>query len=339
MNIKDIANELGVSISTVSLVLNNKPGVRKETRERVAQLLTENNYTIRALQPEAAEPFSRGELIFICFQAKENLPERNNEFFVGVLDGAQRCARQAGYTLGVVNADYEELQRLLPTLNQQKNVLGIALLGSEYDIGKYVILDQITCPLVAIDVRFPYSLLNTVNTDNLAGTFNALSYLHQLGHEQIGLLASALPMGGLPERETAYFKAMKKLGLPINQEHILRIDHVYAHAIAQMDEHLQKNPSLPTAFFAANDVIAAGAMRALKQQGIRVPEDISIIGFDDATICEIIRPLLTTMRIDCPRLGEMAIERLMQLLNGQTDVIKMDLGTQLVVRDSTAPRK
>ena len=131
---------------------------------------------------------------------------------------------------------------------------------------------------------------------------------------------------------------MQTHGLEINPGYMLRLDPQYDVATQQMQDFLQTGPQLPTAWIAANDIIAAGAIRALQQAGYRVPEDVSIIGFDDGAICTFTVPPLTTMRINRARLGELAVDRLLALCQSPDDVVvKSTISVQLIERDSVLP--
>ena len=160
-----------------------------------------------------------------------------------------------------------------------------------------------------------------------------MQYLHARGHREIGFLRAETELGGLNNRYMSFCNAMQTHGLEINPGYMLRLDPQYDVATRQMQDFLQTGPQLPTAWIAANDIIAAGAIRALQQAGYRVPEDVSIIGFDDGAICTFTVPPLTTMRINRARLGELAVDRLLALCQSPDDVVvKSTISVQLIER-------
>ncbi|NDL67805.1 LacI family DNA-binding transcriptional regulator [Anaerotalea alkaliphila] len=333
MTIKEIAEQTGFSLSTVSLVLNNKPGVREETRNRIARLLVENGYTLRT---ESQGPEQKGELTLLRYKAVGHKRERNEDFFVGLLNGAEPKARQLGYSLGLVQVDDGDLVQVLERLEAQDHVAGVLFLGTEFDTRRHPLLEGFSKPLVCLDNRFENLPVNTVCADSLEGIHQALSHLKALGHREVGYLRGSVPIGGLADRQAGFSRAVEDLGLSLCPEHVVEVDLLFDAATQQMLAHLDRKPSLPTAFFADNDIIAAGCQRALQQRGYRVPEDVALVGFDDGSMSTVLTPALTTMRSDKPRLGEMAVERLVDMAeNGRRDVVKSFLGVTLVKRGTT----
>ena len=335
MTVREIAKHAGVAASTVSLVLNNKPGVRKETREKILALLLENGYTIRE---NAGKPLTHGEIKFIRYLAINHSRERNEDFFVGLLNGAEQRTHQLGYKFSLSSATPEQLPGLLQALETQSDLLGVVFLASELSDEQMPHLLAFSRPIVTLDMPLllEHYPLNGINTDNSGGVFRALEHLYAQGHRSIGFLRAETEIGGLYSRYVAYRSRMQAFGLKVPEEHILRIDPRYEVAVGQMQAYLQDKPSLPTAFLAANDIIAAGCVRALQQAGYQVPGDVSIMGFDDGAMSTFVSPPLTTMRINRARSGELAVERLVALHTIPNDVVvKSTLAVSLIEREST----
>ena len=306
MTIKEIAREAGVAMSTVSLVLNNKPGVRKETRAHVAEFLIANGYTIR---DSSSENTAHGEIRFLRLIASNHINERNHEFFTDLLNGAERQARQQGFDFSFANVPASEFASALHALGTREN----------------------------LDNPIEYCPLNSINTDNISGSFSAIQELYRQGHREIGFLRGEVEIGGMHERYEGYCKAMQSFGLSVNPDYVIRVDTIVDVAAKQMSTRLGRLDPMPTAFFACNDFIAAGAVRALLQAGYRIPEDISIIGFDDVQICSFVSPPLSTIRIDRFRMGELGVERLLALRQGDSDRLRCLMGVTPVLRTSIAP--
>ena len=226
----------------------------------------------------------------------------------------------------------------MQSLETQPDLLGVIFLASELSDEQMPFLLQFSRPIVTLDmpITLEHYPLNGINTDNSGGVFSAIQQLYALGHCSIGFLRGETEIGGLYARYLAYRSVMASLGLPIREEYILRIDPQYEVAIQQMRRYLERRPPLPTAFMAANDIIAAGCVRAFQQSGYQIPQDVSIIGFDDGAMSTFISPPLTTMHINRIRTGELAVERLLALHNVPQDVVvKSAISVSLVVREST----
>lgn len=332
MTIKDIAKEAGVAVSTVSLVLNCKPGVGLETRRRITQLLEKNGYSIRK-KPDAF--VKQGNLTFIRFLAENHLNERNGDFFSCILNGAEKYSRDSGYTLSLMNVTSSQFEFRLSQLERQ-DTDGIILLASELDSKGAALLSNHRIPVIAIDTPIDYLPISSINSDDKGGAYAAVSYLYSLGHRSIGFLQGAVEIGGLSGRTEGFYQAMNDLSLPVREEHVIKIDLLFDDATRQMKQYLASARSLPTAFFAGNDIIAAGCQRALIESGLRVPEDISIIGFDDGAMSTFVTPALTTMRVEREYIGMLAVQQLISAINGNTHITKTRVGVTLTERASTA---
>lgn len=335
MTIKEIAREAGVAMSTVSLVLNNKPGVRKETRARVAAFLVANGYTIREAAPAET---GHGEIRFLRFIASNHISERNHEFFTDLLNGAERRAREQGFDFSYANVPAGEFAAAIRALETRENLAGVLVLASELNAEGLPPLLHYPGPVVLLDTPLDYCPLNSINTDNVGGAFAAVRELYRQGHREIGFLRGEVEIGGMHGRYEGYCKAMQALGLTVNPSHVIRMDTIVEVAAKQMLSSLDGLDAMPTAFFACNDFIAAGAIRALLQVGYRVPEDISIIGFDDVQICSFVSPPLSTMRIDRSRMGELGVERLLALRQAnKDDRLRCLMAVTPILRASIAP--
>lgn len=338
MNLKQIAQEVNLSLSTVSLVLNNKPGVKQETRDRVTALLLENGYTIRSSSKEAEPAAAPRTLLFIRYRGSGCLMESKDDFFIQILDGVEGQARASGFHLQILNADRSNLRDELA--NASRNAAGVILFATELELELTPMLHCCEVPLVAVDVMFPHESINTVSVENLDAMYQAVSYLHSIGHTKIGYLHSVEPTGAIPEREIGYYSAMRALDLEVDPAYVYKLYMFADRTHDQMRRILAEEPELPTAFVSDNDVLAVGAMRAFRECGYRVPEDISIVGFDDSYICTVTTPALTTIRSPKNAIGRTAVRRIREILDtGDSNIVKSRLCTSLVVRDSTAPIK
>lgn len=336
ITVKEIAELAGVSPSTVSFVLNGRPGVGKQTRKRVAELLQANGFELK--QPSDGGATPRGVVKFIRYCDSGDLVERNDDFITQVMEGADFALRQARYTMSVVNVGAEELENVLAGLKYE-NLAGAIFLGTEFAAERYELLTALKFPIVAVDNCFRSYPINAIDMDNIDGAQSAMEYLYAKGHRKIGYLKSTNKTGSLKERCRGVYSALQALHM--EPEPVIYLSPRVNTAKMEMERYLDGRPALPTAFFADNDVIAAGAMRALLQKGVRIPEDVSLIGFDDSLIASVVTPALTTMRIHKREMGICAVRRLVDLMQNQdTFITKTSVGVDLVERETVAgPRE
>ena len=317
-------------------MLNGKSGISKSTRERVAALLEEHGFTVKT--PSKEERASQRIIQFIRYCDTGDLVERNDDFITQVMEGAESVLRQERYMMSVVNVGNDGLADVLQN-SSLENVAGIIFLGTEFDASQYNLLAKLKAPLVAVDNCFRKHPINAVDMDNIGGAQAAIHHLYELGHREIGYLKSTNETESLKERSLGFHHALNTLGLkPFST--VLLSPRV-ASADEEMCVYLDGSPQLPTAFFADNDIIAVGAMRALLQKGVRIPEDVSLIGFDDSLIASIVVPSLTTMYIYKREMGICAARRLIDMINHQDSFIsKSSVCVDLIKRSTTtAPRE
>lgn len=333
MTVRKIAEAAQVSPAAVSLVLNDKPGVRPELRAKITALLVANGYTIKKNETAAAKP---RRILYLYYKDSSWIPYMRNDFLTRVLDGIETACRQNNCSLSVANVNYETLESALNNARMMAYD-GVVFLGTEYKHTDYMLFENFPLPFVSIDRSFSGYSINSVTIDNDLGNYQALSHLKQLNHTRIGYITSKQSYGAYRDREKSFYHMMQKLELEINEDYIYKLDF--------FQQDLQKNflalsasrPALPTAFVTANDVMAVSAVFSLTQKGCRVPDDISVIGFDDSSVCLMTSPHLTSTRADWERLGALTIERLMQMIAGTTkEIHKIQLGTTLQLRGTTA---
>lgn len=337
--VKDISLKSGVSLSTVSLVLNNKPGISDATRQRVLAAAAElgyQNYT-----PRGSSRRRTASLQFI-FYKKHGLIANDTPFFSYVLEGVEHAAKEAGYQLLITyfNENRGVEDQLKAVLNGPCS--GIILLATEMTRQDMKYFTGLNIPVVVLDSYFEEITLDSIVINNMQGAYIATQYLYDNGHTEIGYLKSKVSINNFLERQDGYKKALKTCDIPYNPEYVFQIGASVESAYADMKHFLEQKPVLPTAFFADNDNIAIGAMRALRDAGYRIPKDISVIGFDDIPFCEMVDPPLSTIRVPKHAIGGLAITRLIQLLQKETKVrVKMEVHTDLVERQSVShpPRK
>ena len=338
MNVRQIAKQAGVSISTVSLVLNSKPGVKQATRDRIAALLVENGYEIRTPAEEPVDTASMRTILFIRYCGLNCVMEPKDEFLIRMMAGVEQQAQKLGYQLQLTNADHTNLDVVLASASG--NAAGAVLFATELEESLLYKLNACEIPLVMMDAVLPPAHRNAVTVDNMEAMEQAVQYLHSLGHTEIGYLHYGIRTGAIPERERGYYAVMRELGLTVSKSHIITLSPGADAIYDQMCRILSARRTLPTAFVADSDVLSISAMRALQDHGYRIPQDISLVGFDDISFCTLCNPPMTTMRYPKEEVGATAVKRVHEMIQtGDTTVCQLRLYAELIIRNSTQERQ
>ncbi|MFV0364595.1 MAG: LacI family DNA-binding transcriptional regulator [Suipraeoptans sp.] len=337
---KDIAEKLGVSTATVSLVLNGKPGISDKTREKVLRQIRELGYDY-LIHEQANEIDANKTIGFVIYKNNGELLGLNS-FFPLILDGIELTARQHGYNLVVINVDRKDIDNQIGYIQDSK-CAGYVIFATEMQENELNCFESIGIPFVLFDNYFKSKLINSVKVNNEQGTFLATEYLNELGHKKIGYLSSGLNINSFIERKKFAFEAIRELGLEEPEKYSYTVGYPHEEAEAGMKEILKKTDikELPTAFLADNDLVAVGAMRAMKEMGYRIPDDFSLIGFDDRPICILVDPKLTTVELPRERFGAEAVEQLIRVIqSGSKFYAKVEINGEVIKRNSVGkPRE
>jgi LacI family transcriptional regulator len=327
--IREIAKEAGVSIATVSRVFNDPETVRPSMRTRVMQVIDRHHYVSDGLAGGLSSRRSR--LIGLI------IPTVTNSIYASSTQAIQKVAQDAGYTVLVGISDFipEQETELIHQLIGRR-VEGLILTGAERAPRVYEKLRRNGTPFVITWKLARGSGLPCVSFDNHRAAAAAVAHLVSLGHRRIGLICGQTAVNDRARgRREGFFSAMAKHGLPIDPSLVLERNFEFVEGRAAMRQMLL-NPKPPTAVFCANDILAIGALAECPEQGYRVPEDISIIGFDDLPIAQYTTPQLTTIRVPASEMGRRAAEALLHAIRNGEQHIYFELPTELVVRGSTA---
>lgn len=330
--IKDVARLAQVSISTVSEILNGKMAGTPETRARVEQAAKRLRYVPNVHARKLLT--RRSENIAFYFSRISNFSSHliSNPFYSAVLEGVD-----IGLDKGKFNLMFETIEEARggrarpPRPLQEDNVDGMLLAG-QFDKAFLEHVRKHKTPAVLIDNN--YLDMDSVVTDNVAGARQAVEYLHGLGHRRIGFLCGQLDRPSFQERMEGYRAALASLGLPYDQRLVAYADYPGGD---EPSERLLSLARPPTALFAANDAIAIATMRHLIAKGVRIPKDLSLIGFDDIYYAKDLVPALTTIHVHKQEMGRRALERLLQIIESGSRVPeKIVLPTVLVARETCA---
>lgn len=328
--VKDIAAELNLSPATVSLVINRRPGISEPTRERVYKALEAHGFQ-DALGRVRHEKKALQLIIFHKKSSSVAYSQYFSKIFSGVLEGIDVQARALGYNLMVTYADEDTLRE-----SQPSGAEGILLLATDMEARYMKPLTKSGLPVVVIDNFYDMESADCVTINNHQGVFKAVRYLNDMGHRQIGYIHSLVESHNFSERAHGYRRAMEKCGLEVSPAHIFSVGIDYGQMTEELKALFEKSESLPTALFADNDILAMHAVKALAELNLRVPEDISIVGFDDMPLSEMLQPPLTTIGVAKNLMGALAVRRLEELLQTKdnTHTCKIETAAHLVERES-----
>jgi len=324
--IKDVARELGMSVATVSRALSRPELLRSETRERVMSVVDRLGYRPNLL----ARGLRRGQTRAILLVVPNLSP-----FFLEIFAGAEEVTRQADFALllGNSNGDAEKEQACFDQVASGRAdgiILLTGLAPAAYAVGR-----QPLPPLVTVLERLPNRAVPVIRTDHHAGALEATRHLIDLGHRRIAHIAGSKQAPSTARRVDGYREALQTAGLPAPQELIYPGDFTMPSGSAGMQQLLSLDEP-PTAVLCGNDEMAFGAIRALHKVKLTVPDDMSIVGFDDLNMAAFYNPPLTTVHIARHELGRRAALELIEQLEGRDVAHEIVLPTRLVIRESTA---
>lgn len=327
MNSNDIAKIAGVSRSTVSRVVNNYPNVPDETREKVLKVIREHNYVPHAPARTLAGYKNRiiGLFIIDIVDNKNTIKNRitKSPYYLEFTSSVIEAASEKGYKVLVHiihnAARYDEIRECFCN----KTISGGILIGenSREPVVDKLIDDGYKVALIDQDVRLyeTNSKCIIVNSDNFNGAYNATKYLINLNHKNIAHITGDLEKYSAIERIRGYKKALEDFNIPINKELIINSKFLEDEGYKAAKKLLLKNTNV-TAIFASNDKIAIGAIRAIKELGLRIPDDISVIGFDDIEECKYLDTPLTTIKMELAEMAEITVNSLISSIEKDINV-------------------
>lgn len=328
---KELAQNLNISAATVSMVLNNKPGISEKTRTMVIEAAKEYGYDFSKKGEPGGE---KGSIQYVIYK-KHGTVVGDTPFFSQVTEGIEQACKAEGYELQITYFyEHQNINEQIQAL-AEKSCQGILLLGTEMDVEYFPPFSKLKVPMVILDTYFEEVNCDSVLINNVQGAYRATNYLLEKGMTEVGYLRSSYPIGNFDERADGYYKALRHHNLPTGHPYVHKLTPSMEGAYLDMIHALRENPPIAQAYFADNDLIAAGAIRAFKECGYKLPEDISIIGFDDLPICDFLEPPLTTMEVPKKRLGQLAVKQLVQKILYEPKVtVKIEVSVKLRERKS-----
>ena len=328
---KELAALLHLSESAVSLALNDKPGVSQETRRRVVQAAQEHGYDFSRKSTSADR--KKGAICFAVYR-KSGAVVGDTPFFAELTDGVSVSCRREGYEC-MIRYLYEDddLPGQIDDLRKDR-FAGVIVLATEIEEQTLALFDRTDIPLVFLDAYFERQEYNFVQINNTQGAYLAAKYLIRKCRTQPGYMRSSYWISNFEARADGFYKAIREAGMSTSQSQVIRLAPSQEGAYADMKEQLRQEKPVKC-YFADNDLIAIGAMQALKEAGYRIPEDVSIVGFDDISSSQYVSPPLTTVEVLKPYLAETGVTRVVQMIEGKNpQPLKIEVFTRLIRRKS-----
>lgn len=329
VSIYDVAKKAGVSVVTVSRVINNVPTVRQSSKDKVLSAIKELNYQPNA----AARSLARGKTNVIGLI----IPNLTDPFIMEVVDKVDRELEKRGYflALSVIEKTEKDSRTRSNFLFQHERVDGILILTPQFERDYVDSLKAKNIPFVILDNQiFPFTE-PTIVVDNFRGGYEVTRYLLELGHTKIGYIGGQEELLAAVQRGKGFTNALEEVGLESFCEE--RGEYDISTGYDVMNRWIESG-RVPTAIFAGDDHIAFGVIDALRQHDMKVPEDVSVIGFDDHPFASQLHPFLSTVKQPAEDIGVKGVEILFDIMKGkQKNNTVIKLSPTMIIRESTSP--
>lgn len=330
--IDQIATDLKVSSASVSRALNDRPGVSQSLRERIWQRARELNYmpSMIARGLATSQTFTLGFFV----REKPDLSAQTDPFYGQVLQGVEQVLAASDYhvAIGILTSDILSAPNDFRFIRERR-IDGMILAGPDIPTDFILAMLATQIPVVLVDNKLAHSTVNCVNTDDDTGGYTAARHLIELSHQQIGVISGPKHWYSSVRRVRGIHYALAEAGMPM---HIIHVDRTTIESGAAATEQLLSSHPQITGICAVNDPMAFGAIRTARRNGRSVPDDLSVVGYDNIHWAQLNDPPLTTIDIPKGQLGQEAAKRLINVLgDGDASPVEVVVSTQLVVRQST----
>ncbi|MBU1077648.1 MAG: LacI family transcriptional regulator [Spirochaetes bacterium] len=324
----EVAKKAGVSFITVSRVVNNKGNVKEKTKKRVLKVIKELGYYPNSLGRglNMNRTFTIG--IIVPFTAHIF----DTSYYIELLSGIETACAEQNYHILLYPKKEEKEEIDYQRLFFERKADGLLIIAPEVDDEQIRSINDNSIPCVVVDGRQSYKNIIFIDSDNVKGAYLATEYLIKMGHKRIAFLGGWTFVRNGMDRRNGYLKALEKYSISRNDRYIMKGDFTEHSGYANMITLLFLEER-PTAVFAANDSMAIGAMSAIKENGLKIPDDISIIGFDDIKMLHYLSPSLSTVKQFSYDMGYTAAGFLIQKIN-KRQVQSMIFKVELKIRES-----
>jgi LacI family transcriptional regulator len=329
--IRDVARRAGVAPITVSRVINNSGYVSERTRRRVEKAIAELNYVPNALAQGLR--FNKTNVIALV------LSDVTNPFWTTVARGTEDASSEENYSVILCNTDEDVAKHdKYAQLLLRRQVDGFLLVPVSNSVDTIHFIQQQGVSLVILDRQLPGVSVDVVRADSEGGAYALTRYLTELGHRRIAILSGPENVSTSTQRVAGYKRALQDAHLKVDSE-LISFGNFYQDSGYERTMRLLALPQRPTAIFAGNNFIAIGVMKALNESGLQIPEDMSVVGFDDLPPGLVVRPFLTVATQPAYEMGYRATKLLLERIanSGEPSCQEIVLPTQLVIRQSCRP--
>jgi len=342
MGIKEIAELAGVSKTTVSLALNGQKGVSAKTRSRIAQIAKDMNYQVPT--DRSSRHSYHGVIVFTKLRKHGLiLNEDQNSFILHYIDGISHAVKDFGYTFEISTRHVdtpESMESFISEINT-KQPKGVIVLGTELESADVLALGELEVPYVILDTYFGELTANFVNMANIGAVHNIIKHLSETGHTDIAMVTCTRKSGNVKLRERGFRLGMEFFNQSVSDSSFIPADPGFNGACEGMLKFLDSGRQLPEALFCYNDAAAFGVIKALKGRGISVPDDISIVGFDDLPMSSMMEPHLTSIKVPNEQIGSIAARSIIEQIRFKEAYSPRGtlVSGRLIVRDSVQVRR
>ena len=333
--LRDIAKRANVSPATVSNALNGRAGVSKAVQEHILSIAQEMGYQLSRESTKASR-----HVRLIIFRS-HGMVVMDTQFFSELIESIQLECHRMELELLISHVSAKKDADYVNQINafRSEECAGIILLGTEMNEEELKQFSDFRSPMVVLDNLFRLQKVHSVVMNNWQAGYLAAEALYAAGHRDIQHITSSIGFTNMTDRQRGLTEGLNKYGLSLENEKIWPVRPTMNGAYEDMKALLQAGKRLPEAFFAGNDIMAIGCMRAIREAGYQVPEDVSIIGMDDTSICLACTPQLSTVHVFRQELGQTVVHTLFALPEKQSACfIKTEVGVELVMRDSVKTR-
>lgn len=330
---KELAQKLNISAAAVSLALNHKQGVSTETKQRIWEAAEKYGYDFSRLSDKTRPS---GAIYFVIYK-KHGTVVADTPFFSDVSEGISQYCKNEQYKLKIsyIYEDDATLERQIQDI-QYSDCCGIILLGTEMEAEDVKPFLDLPIPVLLLDAYFETVSCNCVLINNVQGAYLAAKHLIRSCKTQPGYLQSSYQISNFAERSSGFYKAIRESGMSASRSIVHKLTPSMEGAYADMLEIIKSNEPLAPCYFADNDLIAIGAMKALKKNSYKIPSDICIVGFDNLPVSSVVEPSLTTVHVPKKYMGEVAAARMISLLKEPAQPpVKTEIMTRLIKRSTT----
>ncbi len=334
VKLSDIAAEMGISVAAVSMAINNKSGVSEETRLQVIEVAKRLGYDMKKVNLKKESRDKR--FIKLLRIRKHGLVVSDTAFFTSVIEGIDKQAKKMGFEFLISNLTLDANNEQQIADEYHEDVAGMVILCTELMEEDVQGVMNLKCPVVLLDSKFDYNR-NTILMNNQKAVRQAVKHLVSKGHRQIGYLKSNTMIYNFNSRFKSFKESMTMHDLVLRDNDVIELTPTIEGAYEDMMPALANRElkDLPTAFVADNDIIALGAINAMQETGIKIPNQISVVGIDDMPFCSLVSPQLTTVHIYTGEIGRQAVKMLVEDIDGESESTRtVMVDTELIQRES-----